>query len=168
MTIGGTSFRISGIRRSRRAAAGFSRGVSRGDSISILCCSRGPTPASPLGAPPPSAYALRATAFGLAAPAARPGELGRTKSWLAATAPEARSSRGGGAPRERAGGGPRPQPNNADPVSRATLLLYSRATNPERLRNQLPHHLSVHIGQPEPAALIQEGQPLVIDAEQVQ
>jgi hypothetical protein len=37
-----------------------------------------------------------------------------TQMLTAATGPEGRSSRGGGAPRERAGVGPRPQPRNAD------------------------------------------------------
>src|SRR5688572_27139897 len=37
------------------------------------------------GAPPPRAHALRATALGLAAPLARPGENGRTQPLSAAT-----------------------------------------------------------------------------------
>jgi hypothetical protein len=36
------------------------------------------------------------------------------------------------------------------------------------LRQQIGHELSVHIGQPEVATLIAEGEPLVIDAEEME
>src|SRR5687767_1784078 len=56
--------------------------------------------------------------------------------------PEARSSRGGGAPRERAGVGPRPPPNNADGtflIARATAVLLRRQNlhSPRRRRRRL-------------------------------
>src|SRR5688500_438123 len=72
------------------------------DSISITWLRAGPHPRARL------------------APLARP-PAGRC---LAATAPEARSSRGGGAPRERAGVGPRPESNNASPYRE--LVVRSR------------------------------------------
>src|SRR6185295_18788085 len=63
------------------------------------------------GAPPPRA-----------ARCARPAS-GRLL--LTSGGPAARSSRGGGAPRERAGVGPRPRSNNADPATRGTRLSVS-------------------------------------------
>src|SRR5215510_5063715 len=54
--------------------------------------------------------------------------------------PEARSSRGGGAPRERAGVGPRPESNNADrtPVVTSLPSRSTTARNPTELLHRVP------------------------------
>ena len=85
--------------RHRRGGGPCSWSVHSRRSLSFICCAWGPTPTRKTGLRPGAAD------HGCA-----------TRLQNVATAPEARSSRGGGAPRELAGVGPREQQMNADRV----------------------------------------------------
>ena len=56
----------------------------------------------------------------------------------------------------------------AAPVGWATWTGAASSPDELPLRQDLLHHVPVHVGQAEVAALELEGQPLVVDAEQVQ